>query len=162
MEALEDPRITLTGLFFETHAGLHGELSKALKDECELPMQWFELLLRLARTPAGALRMSELAEQSTLTASGLTRAIDRLVDAGFVCRESCESDRRGYFAVITESGRERVEAAVGAHLRHVEDCFTGVLDAGERDQLEAILRKLRDRVMPHAGDTSVDHIDLTA
>src|ERR1035438_2936747 len=67
-------RITLVGLVFETASGLHRAVGPPLERQCELAGQDFEILIRLTRTPGGRLRMSDLAAQTDLTPSGLTRA----------------------------------------------------------------------------------------
>jgi DNA-binding MarR family transcriptional regulator len=94
--------------------------------------------------------MTDLAGQVTLTPSGLTRVIDRLEAEGFVRRESCPSDRRGFNAVLTAKGVKRIEAAVPKHIDHLEELFTGILDAKERAALEGALRKVRDALNPCA------------
>jgi MarR family 2-MHQ and catechol resistance regulon transcriptional repressor len=147
---LHDERLTLAGLFFEAHAGLTAVLERRLEAECGLTVQWFEVLLRLARSPEGRLRMSDLTAQVTLTPSGLTRVVDRLEAAGLVVREACPTDRRGFNAVLTKKGKARIETAVPIHLGHLDELFTGVLDAEERAQLEHALRKVRDRLNPCA------------
>ena len=63
-----------------------GVIERRLEAESGLSMQWFEVLIRLARSPGQRLRMTDLAAQTILTPSGLTRAVDRLVDAGLVAR----------------------------------------------------------------------------
>ena len=147
---LHDERLTLAGLFFEAHAGLTSILERRLEADSGLTVQWFEVLLRLARSPEGRLRMSDLTAQVTLTPSGLTRAVDRLEAAGLVERQACPTDRRGFNAVLTKKGQARIEAAVPAHITHLDELFTGVLDADERAQLEHALRKVRDRLNPCA------------
>ncbi len=146
---LSDDRLTLAGLFFESHAGLvtavEGQLSAA-----GLAVAWFEVLMRLARTPGGELRMSDLAAQSQLSISGLTRAVDRLVDSGLVERAACPTDRRGSFARITESGRGLLSDILPGHLEGIESTRLQPLDAAERIQLEALLRKVRDHANPDA------------
>lgn len=151
---LDDDRLTTVGLFVESHAGFTRQLERRLERDCGLSTQWFEVLLRLARTPGGRLRMSDLAAQTTLTPSGLTRAVDRLEEAGLVQRESCPSDRRGSFAVLTADGRARIEAAVPLHLQHVDEVLAGALDAHELEALASLLRKLRDAVNPEAAKAS--------
>src|SRR4051794_15803400 len=136
---LHDERLTLAGLFFEAHAGLTSELERRLDAECGLTSQWFEVLLRLARSPEQRLRMSDLTAQVTLTPSGLTRVVDRLEAAGLVRREACATDRRGYNAVLTPEGEARLEKAVPLHIAQLDELFTGVLDAKERTQLEHAL-----------------------
>lgn len=150
MDRLHDDRMTLVGLLFESSSALRAQLDQRLGDDTGLPLQWFELLIRLARSPGHRLRMSDLAAQTGLTPSGLTRAIHRLVDAGLVERIPCDSDGRGAYATLTGSGLERISLAVLPHLDHVEECLTGVLTVDERTQLMGLLHKVRDHVNPAA------------
>ena len=129
MDPLSDDRLTLVGLLIESTTALRSQLDRLLERDADLPLQWFELLLRLARSPGRHLRMSDLAAQTRLTPSGLTRAIDRLEDAGLAERVPCPSDRRGSFAALTPRG----------------------LAADEQAQLASLLRKVRDHVNPAAA-----------
>jgi DNA-binding MarR family transcriptional regulator len=151
LDLLDDDRLTLAGLLAESYTGLRTLTDRRLIEECGLPLQWFVMLLRLARSPDQRLRMSDLADQTNLTPSGLTRAIDRLSQAGLVRRMACPSDRRGAYAALTPRGVQRVTAAVEPHLRHLDEGFLDLLTAEERDQLAAILRKVRDHVNPGAA-----------
>jgi MarR family transcriptional regulator, 2-MHQ and catechol-resistance regulon repressor len=150
MDDLSDDRLTLVGLLMESTTALRSQLDRRLAQDAGMPLQWFELLLRLARSPGSHLRMSDLAAQTSLTPSGLTRAIDRLEGAGLVERTPCPSDRRGSYAALTREGLVRITAAVGPHLVHVEDHLTGNLSQAEQAQLAALLRKVRDHVNPAA------------
>lgn len=150
-EVLDDVRLTTMGLFFEAHAGIKAAFERRLEADVGLPVQWFEVLLRLARTPGHRLRMSELAAQSSVTPSGLTRVVDRLCDAGLVVRESCPTDRRSWYATLTPEGLECIEKAVPVHLDHIEDVVASTLSPAEMDELAAIMRKLRDATNPAAA-----------
>lgn len=150
-DPLDDDRITLVGLLIESTTALRAQLDRQLERDTGLPLQWFELLLRLARSPGRHLRMSDLAAQATLTPSGLTRAIDRLEAAGLAERAPCASDRRGAYAALTARGLERITAAVPPHLEHVEEHLTSALSHDEQQQLAALLRKVRDHVNPAAA-----------
>jgi len=152
---LDDPDITAVGLLLEAHAGLTRELERRLDRDCGLSVQWFEVLLRLARSPEGRLRMSDLAAQATLTASGLTRAIDRLEESGLVVRQACPSDRRVSYAVLTPKGRRRIEAAAPVQLGHIQELLGSVLDRAELDALAGLLRKVRDALNPGAAAASL-------
>lgn len=151
MDRLSDDRLTLVGLLIESTTALRAQLDRHLERDAGLPLQWFELLLRLARSPGRHLRMSDLAAQTSLTPSGLTRAIDRLEDAGLAERVPCPSDRRGSYAAITSRGLERITAALGPHLDHVDEHFTSALSADEQAQLTSLLRKVRNHVNPAAA-----------
>lgn len=153
--ALDDDRLTMLGLFLEAHAALTRELERRMERDAGISVQWFEVLVRLARTPGGRLRMSDLSAQTTLTPSGLTRAIDRLEDAGLVRRELCPSDRRGSFATLTAKGRRRIDAAVPIHLRHLDELLGGALTPADEAVLTDLLRRLRDTVNPGAAAGSV-------
>ena len=73
----------------------------AVERDYGLPAQSLDVLVHLARSDDGRLRMSELAIQTRLTPSGLTRAVARLCEAGLVRRQVCPEDRRGAFASLT-------------------------------------------------------------
>ena len=149
-EPLDDDRLTAVGLLFEAAAGLESVLGRQL-DTYGLPRVWLEVLLRLARSPSQQLRMADLAAQVALSPSGLTRAVDKIEEAGLVNRVSCPSDRRGAFVQLTEAGRERLEEIIPAHLTHVETHFTGLLSPTELARFTATLRKLRDHLNPGAA-----------
>jgi DNA-binding MarR family transcriptional regulator len=151
MDRLSDDRLTLVGLLVESTTALRSHLDRQLEQQFDLPIQWFELLLRLARSPARHLRMSDLAAQTSLTPSGLTRAIDRLEEAGLAERVPCPSDRRGSYAALTPRGLDRITAAVGPHLDQIDTYLTSALSVDEQAQLASLLRKVRDHVNPAAA-----------
>ncbi|HVW34023.1 MAG TPA: MarR family transcriptional regulator [Acidimicrobiia bacterium] len=152
-DLLDDDRLTAIGLFFETAAGLEAALGRHL-DGYGLPRVWLEVLVRIARSPGHQLRMADLAAQVALSPSGLTRAVDKIEEAGLVARVSCPSDRRGAFVQLTEAGRERLDAIIPDHLTHLEESFTGLLSPAELARFTATLRKLRDHLNPGAAQLS--------
>lgn len=137
--------MALAGLVFETAAGLHRAVVPAVERDHGLPQQSLEVLVLLARSDDGKLRMSELAVRTRLTPSGLTRAVDRLCEAGLVCRQACAEDRRGAYASLTGAGRTRTGAAMSCH-HDVLGELLGALDPSERDLLAALLRRLLDQL----------------
>ena len=153
---LDDERLTRAGLFFEAAEGVQRALEATLQQRCGISGQHFEILTRLARSPGRRLRMCDLATQSAMSPSGLTRAVDRLVDAGFVRREHCPTDRRVAWAQLTPAGLARVEEAVPVHLAHLDEHFLAPLDAAQRAQLEELLRLVRDHANPNATQMSAE------
>lgn len=151
---LQDERLTTMGLLAETWAGLHSTLERLLRQECGLSTQWFEVLVRLARSPGQRLRMCDLAAQVSMSPSGLTRAIDRLEAEGLVRRDQCPGDRRVSWAQLTEAGLARIEEAVPIHLRHLQEHVMAPLDATDVADLTRVLRTLRDHVNPTAAQLS--------
>jgi MarR family 2-MHQ and catechol resistance regulon transcriptional repressor len=148
-ELLDDPRLTAVGLFMEAHMGLAAKLAPRLH-ECGVSETEWEVLLRLGRTRGGRLRMSDLSAQTSLSTSGITRVIDRLERDGLVVRESCDTDRRGTWARITESGNVRLTSILALHLDDIERWFTGRLTLQQLGALTDALRVIRDAVHPDA------------
>ena len=145
MHALwDDERITAFGMLLEAHAALLGTVGRDLEAGSDLPIPWFEVLIRLARTPGHRLRMTELAAQAALSASNLTRVIDRMEDAGLIRRDACISDRRGAFAVITDTGIKTLEMALPVHLETLQRNVAGPLGSRRLATLTSMLEILRD------------------
>lgn len=148
-EVVEDPRLTAIGLFAETYTALEARLTRQVAEHGLAPAE-FEVLIRLVRSE-GLLRMSDLAAQTALTTSGITRVVDRLTDRGLVARQACATDRRATYAVVTDNGRALVAAVLPGHLELVEAWLTGPLAAfGELEAFTAMLRRLRDHAAPGA------------
>src|SRR5690242_20264519 len=99
------------GLLAEAFTGLHARLAKQLAEHALAPIE-FEALLRLARSPRQQLRMTDLATQTQLTTSGMTRVVDRMERDGLVCRSACPTDRRSSYTVITPAGLDRLGAVL--------------------------------------------------
>jgi len=76
-----------------------------------------------------------------LSSGAMTNRLDRLESAGLVERQPDPTDRRGRLVALTYRGRELVDAAVVDHLAN-EHRLLGALDAAERQELTALLRKL--------------------
>jgi DNA-binding MarR family transcriptional regulator len=148
-DRFDDPRITAAGLFAEAYAGLTARFAAQFA-EYRLSTVEFEVLLRLARSPDRQLRMTDLAAQTSLSTSGVTRVVDRLERAGLVCRRSCDTDRRISYTVITDSGLTRLAEVLPGHLDLVERWFTGLLTPRQLEAALGALRTVRDAVRPGA------------
>ena len=146
---LDDPRITAIGLFYEVHAGLTARFA-AQFEEHGLSAVEFEVLTRLARSPNNQLRMADLAAQTSLSTSGVTRVVDRMERDGLLARRACATDRRSSFAVVTAAGMQRLKEVLPGHLRIIEEWFTGQLDPESLATLLDALRRIRDAVHPCA------------
>ena len=146
---LADERLTVAGLLAETFASLGHRTAAHLAGHGLAPAE-FEVCLRLARSPEGLLRMSDLAAQTTLTSSGVTRVVDRLVERGLVTRRACATDRRTTYAVISDTGRELLLRVLPEHLELLEEWLVGPLRGRGLDQFVDSLRLLRDLAAPCA------------
>jgi len=124
------------------HAATTRALSASLLAEHGLTLNAYEALFRLSRAEDGRMRRVDLAEQLTLTASGVTRLLDGLEAAGYVERASCPTDRRVVYAVLTDVGRDKLETASASHLAAVRALFDQRFRPGELEQLAELLGRL--------------------
>lgn len=123
----------------------------------DLPGPWFEVLLRLLRTPGGRLTMTQLAHDVALTSGGFTKLADRMVRAGLIERQSSAADRRVTWAALTPHGSLVGEEAQRVHVLALREHFLGVLGEEKAGQLAALMRELRDGntvPLPEASGTS--------
>ena len=124
------------------HAGMTKALDAELMREHKLPLTSYEVLLFLADSPEGRLRMSELADGVLLSRSGLTRLVDRMERDGLLRRKRCTEDQRGWFAEITDEGRELFARARKTHLDGIRERFLSHLSRAEQRELAAIWGKV--------------------
>ena len=155
-DLLHDDRITLWGLFLEVQAGIGRRLARELRAEVDLPDAWFEVLLRIGRTPGQAVRMTDLAGMVLFSSGGFTKLADRMEQAGLIRREPCPDDRRAIFAVLTPEGRSVLDRALAVHLPGLQRYLCDPLDAQQRRRFEAILRALR-AALSKLGDEPTPH-----
>jgi DNA-binding MarR family transcriptional regulator len=158
---LDDPRFTAIGLFAEAYIGLTTRFA-AQYEQHRLSAVEFEVLMRLARSPGQRLRMTDLAGQTSLSTSGVTRVVDRMDRDGLVRREACASDRRSSYAVITDTGRTRLDAVLPGHLELIQRWLIDQLPPEQLEQMLQSLRRLRDAVNPCATAGSTDAPPLPA
>jgi DNA-binding MarR family transcriptional regulator len=144
-----DERLTMSGLLWEAGEGLATKVEPVLKEH-GLSVLDANALMRLSRSPGRRLRMSDLATQTSLSTSGVTRLVDRLARTGLAEREASPDDRRTTYAVLTPEGAERLERVLPDYLATIERWFTGLLSPAQLDALVAGLRTVRDAARPEA------------
>ena len=137
-----DARLATWSTFLQAHARVTRELEHELEAEQDLSLADYDLLYQLAVADGRRLRMSELANRLALSRSGATRLVDRLEAAGLVDRQTCATDRRGYWATVTEAGIGRLRAATPVHLRGVCEYFLDRIPPDELEQLRRTLERI--------------------
>jgi DNA-binding MarR family transcriptional regulator len=139
-----DPRLETWRSFLVAHAQIRRQLERELQAEQSLGLGEYEVLLLLARAEDRQLRMSELADRLVLSRSGVTRLVDRLEAEALVERASCDTDRRGSWATLTDAGHARQRRAAPTHLRGVGEHFLDRIPAAELDALQRTLDRVLD------------------
>jgi len=120
---------------------------RKMESEMKIPYTWFDVLVQLVETPGERLRMRDLAELVILTPSGLTRLVDRIEKAGLVRREASRKDRREMAVVLTDIGSELAVRAREAHHRHIEECFTRLLNDNDVTAIHTAFSKIRNALL---------------
>jgi DNA-binding MarR family transcriptional regulator len=124
-------------------------LDRELRDEHELPLAAYDVLLRLAGAPGRSLRMTDLAQRVMLSPSGVTRLVDRLVAKGFVQRRPDLDDARVALACLTEEGLRQLRRAARTHLRGIREHFTGRLGETQLRNVASGLETITGPHVPH-------------
>ncbi len=106
---------------------------------------YYEVLVMLSESPGRVLRMSELADLTQSSRSRLSHAVARLEQLGWVRREACPSDRRGFNAVLTDEGFAALKHAAPLH---VEGVRTHLFDQLEPDEIE-MLGRISAKLVAH-------------
>ncbi len=125
------------------HNALMQRLNTELVEAHGLSLNEYEVLLRLWFAPDHRMRRVDLAESVMITASGITRLLDRLGAAGMVEKALCESDARVSYAVLTECGADKFQEARETHLEGVQRAFGDHYSAEEAATLAQLLNRVR-------------------
>lgn len=99
------------------------------------------MLRRLGQFPGQSQR--GLADALGMHAPRLVALIDDLEDRNLVTRERDPDDRRNYVITLTDAGRRKL-AELGDVAREHELAITASLNANERTQLLALLRRVAE------------------
>ncbi len=118
----------------------------------ELSMADYEILAQLSDAPDRRMRMAELAEMAMLSRSRLSHRMKVMEKAGWVKREACPIDKRGYFAVMTAKGWKAIVGAAPDHVESVRARFVDHLSKGDQAALAEIFERVSDSLRKDLKD----------
>lgn len=137
---------------------IHLDVSRLLTYQLErdlqpfgLTMNDYEILVNLSESEGHRLRMSDLAAATLQSKSRLSHQITRMEKAGLVRREHCESDRRGLYAVLTESGWETMRKVAPHHVESVRKHFIDLLSPEALEAVHDSLSPIADHLRAERG-----------
>jgi DNA-binding MarR family transcriptional regulator len=131
--------------FLRAAAAIDEALDRQLQRDAGMPHAYYQVLAMLSEAPDRTLRMSELAQLTTSSASRLSHAVARLEEKGWVRRERHPTDRRGALAVLTDDGFTALRAAAPGHVAAVRQVLFDRLAPEQVSQLRAISERLNAR-----------------
>lgn len=128
---LDDKHLAAWRAFITAHATLIDFINRRMLEADVIPLHWYDVLIEVYEAPERRLRLSELARKVVLSKSGLTRLVDKLVEAGLLERQSSPEDGRGAYAVLTDTGLEVMRKAWPVYAQGIHDYFAQHLSADE-------------------------------
>lgn len=138
--------------FLDLHAEIEARLNQDLQRTSGLSLADYDVLVHLTDVPDARRRPSELAESLRWEKSRLSKQLVRMQARDLVEREECEQDRRGFYVVLTEKGREVIEAAAPPHVDLVRRLVFDNLTSSQLSAFGSILTGLLERARANRVD----------
>jgi len=145
-KVVDDIHLAAWRNFLTAHSMLIDVIDRELVAAQRVPLHWYDVLIELMEAPDNRLRLHELAQKVVLSRSGLTRLLDKLEDAGLLYRQAAANDRRGAFAVLTETGKEMVRHAWPVYAQGIARYFAAHMNEEEA----GVIRDVFSRIMKAA------------
>jgi DNA-binding MarR family transcriptional regulator len=109
----------------------------------DLTVSQVRAIVTLACADAEPLPGGRLAERLGISAAAISRALDGLVQKGFVERRESPEDRRVKLVTVTASGRELADDLVALRRAQI-DCFLETLDPEQHELIGDALGSLAE------------------
>ncbi|HEX2144670.1 MAG TPA: MarR family winged helix-turn-helix transcriptional regulator [Glycomyces sp.] len=118
---------------------LEHQIDRRLQEQHDLTLTQYEILVRLADTDEGAMRMSDLADRIVTAKSAVTYQVNKLSAKGLAERNKCDEDNRGIWVALTTAGSERLEKAAPCILSLVRELFLDAINCDQAAELDKLL-----------------------
>ena len=136
----------LTGALAAVWAHLNRRSSAELfKVVDELGSSFSQVKMLFLLEDGGEHSVKEIATHLGLSVPAASRAVDGLVERGFVTRRESAEDRRSRIVALSDSGREVVAAMLRARFATL-DTFVAKIAPDERDNLLTALLPIVERI----------------
>src|SRR3954447_18451570 len=139
----ENEALDLWRAFLTAHAHVTRAISRDLAEAGLPDLSWYDLLWALYRQPERRLRINELAREVVLSATAMSRFVDRVEAAGYVRREPDPDDRRALRVAITDEGVTLLRRMWPVYQAGIERYFAAHLGSS-RARMRAMLERIAD------------------
>jgi DNA-binding MarR family transcriptional regulator len=139
-----DSRRTAWDALVRAQALVLPQVHRLLRGSHGLSLSEFIVLKCIGAT--GTATMTELQEQASLSAAGITRVVSGLVAQGMVLRTRGEQDLRLWHAQVTPAGRRRLSAASATLDQELGRLFGGQHNEDELAVAARVLQNLCNAV----------------
>ncbi|GHH38429.1 MarR family winged helix-turn-helix transcriptional regulator [Streptomyces candidus] len=126
------------------HSRIETHIERALQAGHDLSVREYSLLDVLNRQhhgPGGHLQMRQVSEAVLLSQSATTRLVTRLEDRGLLTRYLCDTDRRGIYTDVTDTGRTLLAEARPTHDTALREALA---TAAENPELVPLVRTVEE------------------
>ncbi|WP_327008531.1 MarR family winged helix-turn-helix transcriptional regulator [Dactylosporangium sp. NBC_01737] len=113
-----------------------------LMREQHLSLSEWTALMRLSEAQSLRMRMGALAAACELSLSGMTRVVARLETQGLIERVRSDDDARGWTAVLTGAGGDRLRQAWPSNLASVRRHFLDHLEGVDLTRLARAIQRV--------------------
>jgi DNA-binding MarR family transcriptional regulator len=117
-----------------------------LQRESGLSMIEYMTMAILGKMPGRTLRMSELAEETSVSLSRLSHMVKRLEARGYVRREPDTTDGRFTNAILLPAGMRKMESAAAGHVAYVRQLVVDNLSAERLRRLGQDAERIVQRI----------------
>jgi len=117
-------------------------LDRDLQSRAGLALAEHHLLAIINEADPQGIRPTDLQLLSTLTKSGLTRAVDRLEALGLIASRVCPTDGRAQLLVLTAEGRQKLRRTAPDFFRSVARYFADHLTDRETEIVSSALGRV--------------------
>jgi DNA-binding MarR family transcriptional regulator len=140
---VQDPKyVDAWGCLLRLQSQVVARIEEDLREQGEISLTWYDVLLALENAPENRLRMREIADRIVLSRSALTRSVDKLEAEGYLRRERCSHDERGAYAVLRMKGQRALAEARPVYWAGIKKYFAGNLTVADISNLERIFEKI--------------------
>ncbi|MEM7800791.1 MAG: MarR family transcriptional regulator [Chloroflexota bacterium] len=123
-------------------------MASEIRTKHQIHHSWFDVLRELYIAPDHRLKMNEIADRVVMSGSGLTRLIDRMLEAGLINRELSSQDRRIVVAALTEAGIKKIEEILPQYQAWITENF---LEGLAEDEME-VVHSVFSRFLSHSEE----------
>ena len=126
---------------------LMDRLDRDLREQHNLSMPEYEILVRLSESEGRRMRMAVLADSVSHSRSRVTHTIARLERGGLVERAACLSDGRGVEAIITDKGFAALQEAAPTHVAGVRQFLVDLAGDEDFEALGRVFNTVTDKLI---------------
>jgi DNA-binding MarR family transcriptional regulator len=129
-------------LLLRAHRLASDGMDQRLRDDGELSLAAWEVLVVLSRAPDGRMRMSDITARMLVSKSNTTKLVDQLEQGGLVERSDSTSDRRVVYARLTADGIEALKRGSGVFNQGADELIRAHMTATETRAMTSGLSKM--------------------